>query len=407
MNEKIFCPYCQASEENPDGVEMLVDEPQLYKAKNHDVFLARCFCAKCQCSSPIMVASTQNEARAKAIGAALYRCTPILRPLTWRQAVEADSYLEIKGEEFVGMALLQGAFYTDGRIANCDKAVFTTHTEDELTLLGVNYGKAWRCWSRMPTEEERKAAKWRDESMQDIKAEGQAVQIEQPAAAPEQIIENAPAADEEKQKNVQNEIIVSGWIADKLRVTHEIEGQPFYEGTLLVRRLSHTVDELQLLIPGSVFDAAKLDYKNQVRIIGEIRTYQEVIDKANNKSKLRVKVFARKMVQIVPSDDENTVDIVGTLCKPPVFRVSPTGKKICDLMVAVKCGSGRVAYLPCVAWDKTAERVAGYYVGEQVHITGRLQSRNYQKMNESHVYETQTVHELSVFSIYKEFFGGG
>ena len=413
MEEKTYCPYCAASEENPNGVEMVLDEPMLYKAKGRNIFLARCFCAKCQCSSPIMFGNTREESRAKAIAAALNRCTPFLKPLTWHEAIddEDDHYLEIKGDEYIDVALLQSAFATEGKIANCDKAVFTTHSEDGLTLLAVDYGKTWRCWTRRPTEEERKAAKWREDNMQEKQAEGQRVQAEQLVKDHTEeeptMIDTALARMPRYDQQQGNKIVVSGWLAHKLTMTHEIEGKPFYEGMLRVKRLSGYLDELWLLIPGSVHDAANLDYKSKVRIEGELRAYKENDPANDGKTRLRVKVFAHKMAHVdAETEDENSVDIAGALSKTPILRHAPAGKTICDLMLTVKSGSGKKSYIPCVVWGKAAERAARYHIGEEVRIGGRLQSRDYKKMNERLQYETRTVHEISAYAVYKEIFGG-
>lgn len=401
MITKIICPYCRATKERPEGVEM-----ELYSGAS--IYYV---CPVCKSRSPEgKKPKTQDiQEKYKAEGfaklAALRRFKPFLKPLTWDEAIEDDYYLEIKGDEYIDVALLQAAFATEGKIQPCDHVLYTTHDMDGLKLLGVDYGKTWRCWPRRPTEEECNAVKWDDGSVSNIKPAEREVKAEQPKPTPipAPVVEAVQENDSEKFKNYKNEIAVSGWLAGKLTVTHEIEGKPFYEGKLLVERRSGIVDELLLLIPGSVHDAANLDYEHMVRIQGEIRTYD-----VPNRPMLRVKVFAHKMwMQIEPSEADNAADVVGTLCKPPVLRKTPFDRTVCDLMVAVQRGAGKTAYFPCVAWGKVAERVAGYKVGDRVHIEGRLQSRVYQKVNERFEQENFTVHELSAFAIYKENFSGG
>jgi single-stranded DNA-binding protein len=115
-------------------------------------------------------------------------------------------------------------------------------------------------------------------------------------------------------------------------------------------------------------------------------------------AKLVISLFARR---IAPSDadaDENLVLVTGTICKPPVLRTTPLGREICDLMLAVRRRYGRSDYLPCIAWGCNAREAADWRIGSSVRLTGRIQSRVYQKLVGDDAVE-KTAYEVSVIQI--------
>ena len=99
------------------------------------------------------------------------------------------------------------------------------------------------------------------------------------------------------------------------------------------------------------------------------------------------------------NDTLNRVELIGALCKPPVYRSTPFGREICDMMLAVNRAFGKSDYLPCIAWGRNAQYAARFHVGDRVRIGGRLQSREYQKLLENGEYMSRNAFEVSVFTL--------
>ena len=145
------------------------------------------------------------------------------------------------------------------------------------------------------------------------------------------------------------------------------------------------------------FRLANLERAPQFRVAGEMRSF-------NNKSgvgpRLVITVFAREL-WFDDGEDENVVELRGALCKPPNLRVTPLGREICDLMLAVRRRYGRSDYLPCIAWGNCARAAARWDVGAAVWLTGRIQSRAYLKTENGETVE-KTAYEVSVIHITPE-----
>ena len=159
-------------------------------------------------------------------------------------------------------------------------------------------------------------------------------------------------------------------------------------------RLSGTADRIHILARSSLLDTLEIDGSSKICVLGELRSF-------NNKSgvgpKLIITVFARE-IRFDDGEDENLVELLGTLCKAPNFRTTPMGREICDLMLAVNRRYGRSDYLPCIAWGLRARSAATWEVGTRVSLTGRIQSRSYIKTVDG-VSVEKTAFEVSVLEI--------
>ena len=133
---------------------------------------------------------------------------------------------------------------------------------------------------------------------------------------------------------------------------------------------------------------------SRLKVIGELRTYNKRTPEGN---KLIISVCARE-VQEYNGLPANEVFICGTLCKAPVYRRTPLGREICDMMVAVNRRYNRADYLPCIAWGRNAKICSQFRVGSKVTISGRIQSREYIKTTPAGN-ETRTAYELSVANV--------
>lgn len=174
----------------------------------------------------------------------------------------------------------------------------------------------------------------------------------------------------------------------------------FYTGEIHVKRLSGTVDRLPVTIPKAVYDMAAKPLGEMLKLTGEIRTYNKQVD---GTGRLFVGMFVRKIEDAAGApEDENKVHLTGTICRPPIYRLTPFGREICDFMIAVKHPYGRSFYIPCIAWGLLAMDVSTWAVGDVVELTGRFQSRDYTKKHDDGREETRTAYEVSVMTIYKE-----
>lgn len=196
-------------------------------------------------------------------------------------------------------------------------------------------------------------------------------------------------------ENPNNRIIAVGRLEGELELSHEVMNEPFYTGTLLVKRLSGAVDRLPVTIPGKLM-ALLPEEDCQLLMTGQVRSYNKVVDGAG---RLMVTLFAQGITPSPDNDTLNKVSLTGALCKPPVYRSTPFGREICDMMLAVNRAFGKSDYIPCIAWGRNAQYASRFAVGDRVRLTGRLQSREYQKLLESGEYLSRNAYEVSCFTL--------
>lgn len=198
-------------------------------------------------------------------------------------------------------------------------------------------------------------------------------------------------------ENPNNRIVATGRLEDAPALSHEVMNEPFYTGTLLVRRLSGAVDRLPVTIPGKLLACMPAGSESQLLMMsGQVRSYNKVIDGAG---RLMVTLFAQNIAPAQENDTLNKVSLVGALCKPPIYRSTPFGREICDMMLAVNRAFGKSDYIPCIAWGRNAQYAARFGVGDRISLTGRLQSREYQKLLDSGEYMTRNAYEVSAFTL--------
>ena len=195
----------------------------------------------------------------------------------------------------------------------------------------------------------------------------------------------------------RNAVTLRGCVSEKPRFSHRSRGEEFYQFSLDVSRLSGTVDTIQILARDKLLDALEVGGGSKLRVTGELRSF-------NNRSgagpKLVITVFA-KALAFEDGPDTNEILLRGTLCKAPNHRVTPMGREICDLMLAVNRRYGRSDYLPCIAWGLTAREAAGWDVGTAVNLTGRVQSRVYTKTVDGESVD-KVAYEVSVIRAFAE-----
>ena len=194
-------------------------------------------------------------------------------------------------------------------------------------------------------------------------------------------------------ENPNNRIIAVGCLEGELELSHEVMNEPFYTGTLLVKRLSGAVDRLPVTIPGKLLGVLPQARDRQLMVTGQVRSYNKVVDGAG---RLMVTLFAQSIVESGDNDTLNKVSLVGALCKPPIYRSTPFGREICDMMLAVNRAFGKSDYIPCIAWGRTARYAAGLSVGDRLEVQGRFQSREYQKQMPDGTVMNRMAYEVSL-----------
>jgi len=199
-------------------------------------------------------------------------------------------------------------------------------------------------------------------------------------------------------ENPNNHMSAAGRLEGPLEMSHKVMNEPFYTGTLLVKRLSGTIDRLPVTVPGKLL-TAEWDEGAQWLMQGQVRSYNKVVEGAG---RLMITLFVQHMSSGVDNDTLNRVELSGALCKPPVYRSTPFGREICDLMLAVNRAFGKSDYIPCIAWGRNAQFASRFHVGDRVRITGRLQSREYQKLLENGEYLCRNAFEVSAFTLEPE-----
>lgn len=191
---------------------------------------------------------------------------------------------------------------------------------------------------------------------------------------------------------MRNEVLLEGVPVGAPERSHENHGQVFYRQMLEVPRLSGTPDLLPLLVREDLLPLT--DTGGPLRVEGQFRSYN---DRSGTGRRLVLTVHARRLL---PGTGEsvNHIALTGTLCKPPVYRRTPLGRSICDVILAVPRSYGRADYLPIIAWGQVASHVSGLRVGDALSLEGRVQSRVYRKLTENGP-EERTAYEVSVMRL--------
>lgn len=193
-------------------------------------------------------------------------------------------------------------------------------------------------------------------------------------------------------ENINNKVYLNGKVVSEAVFSHEIFGENFYEIKVSVPRLSGQCDILPITISDRLIADRELQVGSQISAIGQFRSYNKMID---GKSKLMLTVFVRELLTDSFYENPNNIVISGYICKPPVYRTTPFNREIADILVAVNRSYNKSDYIPCIAWGRNARFVKNLAVGERVAISGRIQSREYQKKVEEDVKQL-TAYEVSV-----------
>lgn len=190
-----------------------------------------------------------------------------------------------------------------------------------------------------------------------------------------------------------NKVYVKGEIITEARFSHEIYGEGFYEMDIMVKRLSGQADVLPVTISERLIESSNLKVGSMLSALGQFRSYNKQVD---GKSKLMLTVFIREVVDEECYKNPNTIVLSGYICKPPIYRTTPFNREIADILIAVNRAYNKSDYIPCIAWGRNARFVKNLAVGEKVSISGRIQSREYQKKISETETKILTAYEVSI-----------
>ena len=198
-----------------------------------------------------------------------------------------------------------------------------------------------------------------------------------------------------------NHLVLIGKIVSDKSYSHEIYGEKFYVFNLEVVRLSATVDIIPITVSERLLTNMDLDIGKRVRVEGQFRSYNNY---ENERNRLILTVFAKEIIEEEESEENkdevtNEVILVGYVCKKPIYRQTPFGREIADVLLAVNRAYNKSDYIPSIAWGRNARFCQNMEVGTEVRITGRVQSRNYEKKHEDGTVETRVAYEVSIASM--------
>ncbi|MCI8276588.1 MAG: single-stranded DNA-binding protein [Clostridia bacterium] len=196
-----------------------------------------------------------------------------------------------------------------------------------------------------------------------------------------------------------NHLKLIGKIASDKSYSHEIYGEKFYVFNLEVIRLSSTVDIIPITISERLLTDVSLDIGKKVAVEGQFRSYNNY---ENERNRLILTVFAKEIVETEEEEKEeitNEVLLTGYICKKPIYRQTPFGREISDVLLAVNRAYNKSDYIPCIAWGRNARFCQNIEVGTEIKISGRVQSRTYEKKYEDGRVETRVAYEVSVASM--------
>ena len=205
-----------------------------------------------------------------------------------------------------------------------------------------------------------------------------------------------------------NYLTLVGKVTGEKKFSHEIYGERFYIFNLSIPRLSGNADIIPITVSERLIKEDTLEEGKKLLIKGQFRSYNSY---ENEKNRLILTVFAKDIREIEEKEDEdenemvrkdtikNEVTLIGYICKKPIYRQTPFGREISDILLAVNRAYNKSDYIPCIAWGRNARFCQNIEVGTQVKIVGRVQSRTYEKKHEDGTIETIIAYEVSVGSL--------
>lgn len=193
-----------------------------------------------------------------------------------------------------------------------------------------------------------------------------------------------------------NKVVITGFINTGFELNHVMFGKKLYKSYIVSCRESGTEDIIPVILPEDKMEYSPEDYEGKyVRIIGQFRSHY---CKNNPEQKKSLQIFARE-IKIITRDykpDTNEVVLNGYICNEPIYRKTPLGREIADVMFAVNRFHKKTDYIPCIFWGRNARMASSIKVGTELVISGRMQSRKYIKKYPDGTVKQKTAYEVSV-----------
>lgn len=193
-----------------------------------------------------------------------------------------------------------------------------------------------------------------------------------------------------------NQVSVAGEVVSEFTFSHDVFGEGFYILEVQVSRLSNSYDIIPIMVSERLTDVNEDCIGKYVIVLGQFRSYNR---HEENRNKLVLSVFAREVnfMEELPEDAKpNHIFLDGFVCKPPIYRKTPLGREIADVLLAVNRPYGKSDYIPCICWGRNARFAESFTVGGHVQVWGRIQSREYQKKISDTDFEKRVAYEVSV-----------
>ena len=198
---------------------------------------------------------------------------------------------------------------------------------------------------------------------------------------------------------LNNKIYLEGKVASELEFSHEMYGEGFYSFNIEVMRLSDSVDVLNITVSERLLTGFDLTVGKEIVVEGQLRSYNKFI---NGSNKLILTVFARNIEPCVEkSKNPNEIFLDGFICKEPVYRTTPFGREIADVLLAVNRAYNKSDYIPTIAWGRNSRFCQTLNVGDNIRVWGRLQSREYQKKISDTEVVKKVAYEVSISKMEK------
>ena len=196
---------------------------------------------------------------------------------------------------------------------------------------------------------------------------------------------------------MNNRAELMGELASDFTYSHESFGETFYGFTLMVPRLSDSVDYINVTASERLIEKNGWKLGDKLYVSGQFRSYNNY---SGVGSRLVLTLFAKAVYQAPPDAEYvNEAELNGFVCKPPTYRTTPFGREITDILLAVNRSHNKSDYIPCIAWGRNARLARDFCVGDNLLVTGRMQSRQYQKKLEDESVITKTAYEISISKI--------
>ena len=205
-----------------------------------------------------------------------------------------------------------------------------------------------------------------------------------------------------------NYLTLVGKVTGEKKFSHEIYGERFYVFNLEIERLSGNADIIPITVSERLVTDEMLTQGKKLLVKGQFRSYNSY---ENEKNRLILTVFAKDVVEVEELEEEeenemvkkdmitNEVVLVGYICKKPIYRQTPFGREISDILLAVNRAYNKSDYIPCIAWGRNARFAGGLEVGSHLQVSGRVQSREYTKKIGEEEVERRVAYEVSVSKI--------